>query len=212
MSELQTVITVLSGDFEAYGYAGLFGLLILTTILPLPLPEELMCITTGYLIERGVMAPVPAILTMFTGIVASDVYQYYFAQILGNKLMRVRPFSWILNEERIRKAEALFLRQGSKVLFFGRWVYGLRSNIHFAMGLLRFPIRRFIVIDAAVVSIQSVSLVLIGYYSPLYMNHWASHLMTLQRWLYPLSMIALSVALSGMIFKAWKKRQREVIL
>lgn len=212
MSELQTVITVLSGDFEVYGYAGLLGLLILTTILPLPLPEELMCITTGYLIERGVMAPVPGILTLLTGIVITDVYQYYFAQILGRKLMCVRPFSLMLNEERIRKAEQLFLKHGSKVLFFGRFVYGLRSNIHFAMGILRFPIRKFIGIDTAVVSVQATLLVLVGYYSHTYIELWSDHIMDVQRWLYPISMVIAIAIVSGMVWNVWKKKQREAVV
>ncbi|MEO7144016.1 MAG: hypothetical protein ABI165_11020, partial [Bryobacteraceae bacterium] len=65
-----------------YGYAALYVLLMLG-IVGLPIPDETILVFTGYLISRGTLKPVPALLTAVLGSSSGITVSYILGRTLG---------------------------------------------------------------------------------------------------------------------------------
>lgn len=154
---------------DTFGSGGLalwgpFGVLILCG-LGLPIPEDIVLITSGYLsAEQGTSFLVTAIV-MYFGILLGDGIVYYAGRFIGTRLIKTRLGSLILTPERLSKAMKLFHKYGTGVVFIGRFLPGLRTPIFFCSGSLHFPAYRFFGVDGFAALISAPVFVWLG--------HWA---------------------------------------
>ncbi|NUM80844.1 DedA family protein [bacterium] len=207
MEQFQHVLQMLTSEYQWYGYVSIFGLLILTTLIPLPIPEELISLATGYLIAINFLHPFFAFMTLFGGILAGDLYQFSLTRYLGRRLIQIWPFRLLLSPQRLLRAELFVQRNGIKAIIIGRFIYGLRSNVHFALGFLRFSISKFLVVDSFAIVLQTGMLVLLGYFGKDYIETVATELMAVQLVIFYSALALIFCAVVYAVILIWRKRK-----
>ena len=143
-------------------YLGIY-LMLLLSALGMPLPEDLTLVATGYLITKGIVQPVPAVAVGILGVLTGDQFGYFLGRHFGARIVRHRFFSRVLPEKRYAWIRGKFDRHGEKLVFFARFVSGLRGPVFIASGTLGMPRGRFLLYDFAAALISVPLFILIGH-------------------------------------------------
>ena len=143
-------------------YPGMYGLLLLSAV-GVPLPEDLTLATSGYLISKKLMSWVPTVLVGIAGVLTGDHFVYSLGKAFGPKVLAHRWLSRLLPAARFEKMRHRFLRHGPKMIFFARFVSGLRGPVFLTAGVLQMPRRRFLLWDLAGAAVSVPLFVLVGY-------------------------------------------------
>lgn len=131
----------------AWGYLGIILYMILTG-LGLPMPEEVAIIAGGALAASGKLHPGLTLGSLLIGAILGDIVMYYVGYHFGRRvLQKNRLWSGYLTPQREQRVEALLSRHGAKVLFFARFLVGLRGPIYITAGILKMPFRKFLLAD-----------------------------------------------------------------
>ncbi len=131
-----------------FPYLGIFLLLALGT-LGLPFPEDATLMLSGLLVAQGAIKSIPAFLIIYPTLLMTDFSLYWAGKKFGRKAVEHRRFRKLLSADKLQRLEAPFGRWGILLIFFGRQLIGLRSQIMLAAGVTRFPAMKFILADAA---------------------------------------------------------------
>jgi len=131
---------------EDFPYLGLFALLILGT-LGLPFPEDGILLLSGLLTAHNVIRPFPTFLVVYLGLLSTDFLLYSFGKKYGRRLVEHRRFQKIITNERLTKLEGKFKKWGVLVVFFGRHLLGLRTQIFLVAGVMRMSWKKFLIVD-----------------------------------------------------------------
>lgn len=137
-------------NFSEYGYLGVFAALIAAGF-GFPIPEELPVLTAGILVGHEdttlhwyFMLPV-----VIAGVVIGDGVLYGIGRIWGHRLLNL---GWIqrkvLPPEKRQEIEQNFADRGIMVLLGARMLPGIRTPIFIMAGVLRVPLKRFLIADA----------------------------------------------------------------
>ncbi len=113
------------GWISHYGYAGLFGLLILG-IVGLPVPDETLLTFCGYLIWKGRLHPLGTFLAGFGGSLCGISFSYLLGRVYGNKVIHRYGRYIGLNAKRLDLVHRGFARWGRWLLAIGYFVPGVR--------------------------------------------------------------------------------------
>jgi membrane protein DedA with SNARE-associated domain len=141
---------------EHFPYLGLFVLLILGGI-GFPFPEDTTLILCGFLISTDVVKPIPAILTVYSGLLIADFGLYVIGKKYGRTIVNHKRFHKIISPERLSMIEDKFNKKGTLIILLGRHLVGLRAQIFLAAGVMRMSALKFIMADA-VSSIFTIAL------------------------------------------------------
>jgi len=139
----------LQGLISTYGYLAVGGVIALESV-GLPLPGEtalvLAALYAGSHHELNIWG---VIISAATGAVLGDNVGYWLGREFGYRLLRRYGRYVGLSDTRIKLGQYLFLRHGSKVVFFGRFIAILRILAAFLAGANQMDWRRFLVANAA---------------------------------------------------------------
>ena len=130
------------------GYIGVFFLMFLETIFP-PVPSEVIMPIAGVRAANGPMTLTGVIISGTAGAMFGNLFWYLAARVFG--IDRFKPFidrhgRWLtMDWYDIEKAERLFGRYGSIVVFFGRMLPTVRSLVSLPAGLLKMRLRTFVI-------------------------------------------------------------------
>lgn len=151
-----------SDVLAASGSFGLVFLLFLENVFP-PIPSELILPLAGFLVWRGELGAVQALLASTAGALLGAYALYTMGRWGGRPL--VLRFGRVLRvtERDLDRAEAWFERYGSAVVFFARMVPGARSIVSIPAGMLQMPLGRFTVLTAAGSAVWNALLLGAGY-------------------------------------------------
>ena len=135
-------------------YYTLGGILLLCG-LGLPIPEDISLIAAGYMAHLGVINVHTAFTVCFAAVLAGDSLAFFLGRQFGAKLLETRFFQRVFNAKKQIRVRAYFRKYGSKVIFVGRFLPGLRFSIFFSAGTLRLKPAVFLIYDtlAAVLSV-----------------------------------------------------------
>jgi membrane protein DedA with SNARE-associated domain len=125
---------------------GLFILMILGT-LGFPFPEDAILILAGFLVANETIRPLPAFLTVYSGLLVTDFLLYSFGKRYGKKLVERKRFRKVISPERLFKIEGKVEKWGILAVFFGRHLFGVRAQIFLAAGVIKMPYRKFLTAD-----------------------------------------------------------------
>ena len=130
-------------------------LILLACGFGLPMPEDIILITSGILASHGVVQLHQAQLVCFAGVLIGDAIIYTLGLKLGPQLKRRSPFNRILTPERDAKVTEVFRKYGTKVIFMARFMPGLRMPIFLTAGMFHVKWWVFIGLDgfAALISV-----------------------------------------------------------
>ncbi|MHB1407107.1 MAG: DedA family protein [Desulfitobacteriaceae bacterium] len=123
-----------------YGYAGLFVILG-TSILGIPIPDEFLMTFVGFLSYSGQLNPVLAILSAATGSATGITVAYFLGTIFQQKaLVHLKKHA---GGERLEKVLSWYQRHGGKLLTVGYFIPGVRHLSGYIAGLSRLKYRSF---------------------------------------------------------------------
>lgn len=184
------------------GYVGIGLLMFLENLFP-PIPSELIMPLAGFTVAQGQMAFVPAVTAGVVGTVLGALPWYYIGVYLGeNRLKRWidRYGKWLgISSEEIDKAQRWFYRHGTKAVFFGRLVPGIRTLISLPAGFSRMRFGTFLIYSTLGTVAWTLLLTGAGYLL-------GDNYEVVEQYLGPVSKIVLGLLLVGIIF--WWFQQR----
>lgn len=150
---------------EAMGVWGVGVLMLLENVFP-PIPSELIMPLAGYLTVSGSMKLWPAIIAGGIGSLAGVTLWYWFAKHYSHGRFRdfVRRHGvWLgMDEGSLDRAQEWFDRHGTKAVFIGRMVPGIRTLISVPAGLSGMPFLPFILWSAAGTALWTIFLAYAG--------------------------------------------------
>jgi len=148
---------------EQFSYLGLFVLLILGT-LGFPFPEDSILILSGFLVARCVVDPLAASFVVYAGLLMTDYSLYWVGRTYGRGVIEIPRFRKIMTPERLSRLEVGFQRWGGFVVFFGRFLLGVRAQVFLTSGVLRMSRIKFLIFDGLSAAIMVVFWGAVGFY------------------------------------------------
>ncbi|WP_255292819.1 DedA family protein, partial [Micromonospora sp. WMMA1996] len=117
----------------------------------IPLPGEIVLVSSALLAATGVVQPEWVAIAAATGAIVGDSIGYAVGRRGGRPLLERlgRRFPKHLGPAHLARAEQSFARHGVWAVFFGRFVALLRILAGPLAGALHVPYRRFLVANAA---------------------------------------------------------------
>jgi membrane protein DedA with SNARE-associated domain len=148
---------------QQFPYFGLFLLLMLGAI-GFPFPEDAVLILCGFLIHNNVVQAAPALVVVACGMLVADFFLYHIGRKYGRKVVSHKRFRKILSARRLVRLKKKFDKWGALVIFLGRHLVGLRSQIFLVAGVLKMPKLKFVLTDAVSSVVTMSIMVSAGYW------------------------------------------------
>jgi membrane protein DedA with SNARE-associated domain len=151
-----------TGWVETVGPVALAILMLVETVFP-PIPSELVLPFAGFLIGRGDLDPVTALLAATTGSVGGALAIYAVSRTGGRALVERYGSHVRLTSEDLDRAESWFEDHGTVAVFVARMIPGARSLISVPAGTARMPLVRFTLLTTAGSAIWNTAMLGAGY-------------------------------------------------
>ena len=130
-----------------FGYLSIAGLLVAGGV-GVPVPEELVQLTAGYLAQRGVLDFAPALAATYGGIVAGDFLLFRLAQSHGDRLLARPGIARLLTPKRRTALEGHFARHAVLTIIVARHLSGFRVPAYILAATHQVRARTFLLADA----------------------------------------------------------------
>ena len=164
MSQVSAWVLIIMAKF---GYLGIIFAMFAENVFP-PIPSELIMPAAGFAVARGDLNLILVILAGTLGSVIGALPLYYLGRLLNEDRLMVFTEKYgkyvFVKPSDIRSSSVWFDKHGSKAVFFGRMVPGIRSFISIPAGMSKMPILPFLVFTALGSSIWTSLLTIAGYY------------------------------------------------
>lgn len=151
--------------FSEYGYWAVFFVLVICGF-GVPIPEDITLVSGGVIaglypeINQHLMLAVS-----LAGVIIGDSTMYWLGRLYGIKILRFRPIKKIMTLQRLRMVREKFAKYGNWVLFFARFLPGLRAPIYTVAGITRkVSYTRFVLLDLFAASISVPVWVYLGHF------------------------------------------------
>jgi membrane protein DedA with SNARE-associated domain len=152
------LIEYLRGDHSYYVY---FLMMILCG-LGVPLNADLLMLFAGSLAGIGILNEYYLIPITLLGLSIGDGLTHTIGRTVGTKVLRVFPFSRLIPARRVHRAYKFFKRYGAKMVFFARFLPGVRYVTNLSSGIFKIKFSHFLIMNFLGLLILSPSLILIG--------------------------------------------------
>lgn len=149
-----------------YAFYPTLLLIFLIASMGVPIPEDLPLIAAGVLlrIQPGIATWHWTIVVSLIGILSGDIILYSLGRRWGPSVFAHKSVAWLVTPAMMAKIEDRFHRQGSWMVFFGRFVLGVRAAMCLTAGVTRFPFFRFFLADLCGAVLTIPMFIGIGYY------------------------------------------------
>jgi len=156
------LVAIVSTYLEHFTYAGLLVVLVLCG-LGLPVPEDAVLLTGGFLAHRGIVEYPVALAISFVGVITGDCSLFFLGRRFGTGILRYFGLMHPGSRRSIARMRSFMDRHGHRAVFYGRFLAGLRALVYLSAGSLGVPVSRFLMYDllGAVISVPLV--VSLGY-------------------------------------------------
>ena len=144
------------------GYLGIFVMMFIESSF-VPFPSEVVMIHAGYLVYRGDMNAVLAVVAGVAGSLAGALLNYWLALKFGREFLIRFGKYFFFTESGMQKMENYFTKHGEISTFVGRLIMGVRQYISLPAGLARMNLAKFCFYTSLGAGIWVVILVFIGY-------------------------------------------------
>ena len=153
---MELVIKLLDSltPYGTYSYVLMF-LILLGCGFGFPMPEDIILITGGALSARGVVTFETTFIVCMAGVLIGDGTIFYIGHSMGPKVKKTRFYKKIISENREKTVARWFKEHGDKVIFFARFLPGLRMPLFLTSGIYHVPFWKFLALDgfAALISV-----------------------------------------------------------
>ena len=141
----------------------IFGFLVVAG-LGLPIPEDIMLLAAGVLVQQGKASYVEALLWCAFGVFVGDTAIFLMARRLGPAALERAPLKWLITRARREKIEEMFAKHGNVIVFMARHMAGLRAPTFAMAGLHGMPITKFWLWDGLGLCVSAPVVIGIGYW------------------------------------------------
>src|SRR5688572_2205389 len=108
---------------------GALGGILLACGLGFPMPEDISLLAAGYMAHLGVVTVHKIFLVCLAAVLGGDTLAFFLGRWFGARLLAWPVFQRIFTPRKQRRVKAYFRKYGSKVIFIGRFLPGLRFSI-----------------------------------------------------------------------------------
>lgn len=183
-------------------YPALFGACVLSGMV-WPWPEDVPLLYGGMCIQAGRATWAPTLAIATSSVLVRDLIAFFSGRVLGELLLDRPLTARIVGAKRLARARALVEDHGSRAVFAGRFLVGLRAPVFLVAGAMGVPLRRFVAWDlAGMLFVLPLTLALgFEFGAPLLdgaLKVWAA-----TRWLAPAFFV---LVFSWVAARAWRKR------
>lgn len=159
----QLISQILSEASGAGSYGIILGVLLLCG-LGLPIPEDFVLITGGYLVHAGAANLGVMIGITYFGILGGDSLAFWLGRHFGHRLERSWPFRLFITPPKRRRVERLFGKYGQKIVMAARFMPGVRAVTFFLAGSAHMSYPRFLFFDGVAALVSAPLFVLLGWH------------------------------------------------
>jgi membrane protein DedA with SNARE-associated domain len=156
------LVGFVSTYIEHFTYLGLLIVLVLCG-LGLPVPEDAVLLTGGFLAHRGLVEYPVALAISFVGVITGDCSLFFLGRRFGTSLLRYFGLLHPGSRKSIARMQAFMERHGHRAIFYGRFLAGLRALVYLSAGSLGVPVSRFLIYDLLGAAISVPLVVSLGY-------------------------------------------------
>jgi membrane-associated protein len=182
-----------------FGYLAITGLLVAGGV-GMPVPEELIQVTVGYLARRGILEFAPALAATYGGIVAGDFLLFLLAQRHGDRLLARPSVSRLLTPKRRASLESHFARHAFLTIVVARHLSGFRVPAYILAATHQVRALTFLLADALSAFLSVPLVVTLGYL-------FAAQLEELKKRLHELEIALVAAALLLFFLYGWWRRR-----
>ena len=154
--------TVYVANASGWAYAAVFLLALLDAIVPV-VPSETAVITAGVVAASGDLSLPLVVVSATAGAAGGDNLAYLIGRRFGDPVTR-RFFSSEKSQERLAWARRQLSQRGGQLILVGRFIPGGRTVVTLTAGLVHYPWRRFVVVDAVASFVWALYAALLGYF------------------------------------------------
>lgn len=191
-------------DWLAWGYFGIFLLMVLENVIP-PVPSEVIMGMAGIAAAQGEFNFLLLVLVGTFGCIVGNLFWFEIGRRFGYE--RLRPFvdrwgRWLTMEWRdIEKMHAFFLKHGGITVFIFRFMPIGRTVISIPAGLMRMPFWTFVIYTTLGSLVWNLILVGVGFWL-------GTNFDTIEHWIAPIviGIIVVLVAIYLWRVLTWKSR------
>ncbi|MGB3680943.1 MAG: DedA family protein [Rubrobacteraceae bacterium] len=148
---------------NSFGSLGLVLLLLAENLFP-PIPSEVILPLAGFLVSRGDLGIIQALLAATLGSLLGAYILYALGRWGGRPLVLRYGRILRIKEDDLDRAEEWFERYGNAVVFFARMVPGARSVVSVPAGMLYMPLGRFTLLTTAGSALWNALLIGAGWF------------------------------------------------
>ena len=147
-----------------YGYFAIFSLLVLG-IVGLPVPDEFLLASCGFLVFKGELQLVPTLLSALAGSTCGITLSYTIGRTVGWKFLHSRWGRFLhVKDEHIKRVHQWFDKIGHWALMVGYFIPGVRHFTAIVAGTSKLEYRDFAMFAYAGAAIWVSVFVFIGYH------------------------------------------------
>jgi membrane protein DedA with SNARE-associated domain len=186
---------------SSLGYWGIALLMFLENLFP-PIPSELIMPLAGFTVAQGKMNFGVAVVAGTIGTMVGTYVWYYLGTVVNHHKLQAwtdRYGKWIgVTAQDIDRVNDWFNKYGSKAVFFGRMVPGIRTLISLPAGINNMPFTTFTIYSTIGTAIWTVALTTAGFF--LGENH-----ASIERYIAPISKLVIFGILGLIAYFIFKK-------
>ena len=128
-------------------YTFIFIALLLTGVGPFPIPEDIIVLSAGIGIQQELGDIVAIFFIILFGIIISDTVIFGIGKKLGEKIFKIKIFSFFIPQEKVNKVRKIFGDHSRKIVFIGRFTSGFRPVVLFTSGMSGLRFYDFLICD-----------------------------------------------------------------
>ena len=135
----------------------------------IPFPSEVVIPPAAWKAAQGELNVYLVVLCGILGSLLGAIFNYYFALLLGRKLVYSLAETKIahlmlINRQSVEKSERYFLKYGNSSTFIGRLVPAVRQLISLPAGLAKMDMKSFLFYTTLGSGLWTIILAALGYY------------------------------------------------
>ena len=147
-----------------YGYFAIFGLLVLG-IVGLPVPDEFLLASCGFLVYQGHLRMAPTVASAFLGSASGITCSYLIGRTVGWKFLHSKLGRLLhIKDEQIARVHDWFNRLGHWALLIGYFIPGVRHFTAIVAGTSKLEYRGFAAYAYCGAALWVSTFVFIGYH------------------------------------------------
>lgn len=195
--DMSYIIEYLLSITADIGYLGIVFLMAIESSF-VPFPSEVIIPPAAYLAALGEMNIYLVVISGIVGSLIGASVNYFLAFTLGRKVIYALANKkiaklFLINQEKIQKAEKYFIEYGSMSTFIGRLVPAVRQLVSIPAGFSKMDLKKFFFFTALGSGLWTVILAILGYV-------FGANQEVLEKYYSEISIAAVTV---GVIFIVW---------